>query len=488
MSVKIILIALSFINNLKIYQIVRKFIKNIFIIVEAKDIAKRRLSIFSLAVSIFLVVIKTIVAYTSNSLGVYSEALNNTLDIVTVLITFFAIRISTKPADKDHPYGHGKYENFSAFIETLIIILLCFFIIYKSINRIINRDYELNINIYVFAALVFSIVLNLIRVFYIAKIASKYNSIAFKADLINYSGDLISSAIVIFGLIFARYGMNIADPIASIIVSLIILVFSIRLSVKTIRDLLGYIPLEITEKTEEMLAGFQEIKKINNIKIQEVGNIKFINLDLSLKSSLHLSQVEAIKEEIKSSLMEKISDCEIMIDTRSDLPEENIEEVIKDIVLKEPKVNDIHNISVNNFKEGFNITLHIELKKDIKLTEAEIITRDIEDKIKNASSNLNNIYIHIEVENHPEEWTDITNKSDILISNIKRSLADYVIKDSCHNFAVLIKDGRYNISFHCHLDKDMDITSVHNMTTEMENLIKADFKDIDELTIHAEPD
>lgn len=455
---------------------------------ESKDLAKRRLSIFSLAVSIFLVAIKTIVAYTSNSLGVYSEALNNTLDIVTVLITFFAIRMSTRPADKDHPYGHGKYENFSAFLETLIIILLCFFIIYKSISRIINRDYELNISIYVFAALIFSIILNLIRVIYIAKIASRYNSIAFKADLINYSGDLISSVIVILGLVFVRYGINIADPIASIIVSLIILVFSIRLSVKTIRDLLGYIPVEITEKTEKELADFKEIKKVNNIKIQEVGNIKFINLDLSLKSSLHLSQVETIKERIKCSLAEKIPDCEIMIETKSDLPEESMEEVIKDIVLKEQKVKDIHNISVNNFKEGFNVTLHIELKKDIKLAEAETITRNMEDKIKNVSDKLNNIYIHIEVENHPEEWTDITDRSDLLINNIKNILTDFTDKDSCHNFAVLIKDGRYNISFHCRFDKNMDITSVHNLTSEMENLVKTNFKDIDELTIHAEPD
>ncbi|HAX17674.1 MAG TPA: hypothetical protein DCY00_03655 [Actinobacteria bacterium] len=455
---------------------------------QEKDIAKRKLSIFSLAVSIFLVAIKTIVAYTSNSLGVYSEALNNTLDIVTVLITFFAIRISIRPPDKDHPYGHGKYENFSAFLETLIIMFLCFFIIYKSVTRIINRDYELNINIYVFIALIFSIVLNLIRVFYIAKIASKYNSIAFKADLINYSGDLISSVIVILGLVFVHYGINIADPIASIVVSVIILVFSIRLSIKTIRGLLGYIPIEITENIEKILTDFHEIKKINHIKIQEVGNLKFINLDLSLKSSLHLSQVEAIKEEIKSCIGKEISDCEIMIETKSDLPEENIEEIIKDIVLKEPKVKDIHNISVNNYGKGFNITLHVELKKEIKLNEAEMVTKNIENKVKLVSNDLNNTYIHIEVENHPEEWEDITNKSDILIREIKESISEYVNKDSCHNFAVLIKNNKYNISFHCQLDKNMDITSVHNMTTEMENHIKTNFKDIDELTIHAEPD
>ncbi|MDD5660141.1 MAG: cation diffusion facilitator family transporter [Actinomycetota bacterium] len=455
---------------------------------EKRDTAKRKLSIFSLVVSIFLVIVKTIVAYTSNSLGVYSEALNNTLDIVTVLITFFAIRISIRPPDKDHPYGHGKYENFSAFFETLIVMFLCFFIIYKSIVRMITKDYILNLNIYIFMVLVFSIIINMIRVLYIRKIANKYNSIAFKADLINYTGDIISSIIVILGLAFVKFGLSIADPIASIIVSAIILTFSIRLFIKTIKDLLGFIPLEITEIVEKILEGFDEIKKINQIKIQEVGNIHFININLSLKGSLHLSQAESIKEQIKNKLGEKIPDAEIMIETKSAFFESNIEEIIKEIVLNEPKVKDIHNISLNNVNEKFNITLHIELIKEIKLAEAELITKKIENKIRNISSDLNCIYIHIEVENHPEEWQDVTEKSNKLIEQIKENIKDCIDIKTCHKFAVLIKDDRYNISFHCRLDKNFDISQVHLKTTEMENLLKATFKNIDDLTIHAEPD
>lgn len=455
---------------------------------KAKDLAKRRLSIFSLIVSVLLVVLKAIAGYISNSLGVYSEALNNTLDIVTVLITFFAIRISTRPPDKDHPYGHGRYENFSAFIETLIIMILCFYIIYKSINRIISKDYALNINIYVFSVLAFSVILNLIRVFYIAKIATRYNSIAFKADLINYSGDIISSVIVIFGLVFVRYGINIADPIASIIVSVIILFFSLRLSIRTIKDLLGYIPVEITENVEKVLSGFEDIKKINHIKIQEVGNTKFIDLGLSLKSSLHLSQVEEIKENIKNELTDKIPDSEITIDTKSELSKKNKEEIIKNIVLKEPSVIDVHDISIDNFKKGFNINLHLDLKKYTRLSEAEKITKRIEKKIKQSLSDLNNIYIYIEVENLPQEWLDITYESEEFISAIKESISGFIDKDLCHHFAILVKNGKYNVSFHCRMDKNMDITAVHNTTDKIENHIKSKFRNIDKLTIHAEPD
>ncbi|MBM3709556.1 MAG: cation diffusion facilitator family transporter, partial [Actinobacteria bacterium] len=108
-------------------------------------LTKKRIALFSLLVSIFLIAVKIIIAYLTNSLGVYSEVLNNGLDLVLVLITYIAIRASIKPADKDHTYGHGKYENFSALFELTIISLLSFFIIYKSIQRIIYKNFELNL-------------------------------------------------------------------------------------------------------------------------------------------------------------------------------------------------------------------------------------------------------------------------------------------------------------------------------------------------------
>ena len=454
----------------------------------ASELAKRKLSIFSLATSVFLVILKTIVAYTSNSLGVYSEALNNSLDIVTVLITFLAIRASIKPADKDHPYGHGKYENFSALLETLIISLLSFYIIYKSISRIVTKDYALNINIYVFIVLIFSIIINIFRVLYIRNIAIKYDSPAFKANLINYSGDILSSLIVIAGLVFVRYGINIADPIASIIISLIILFFSVRLALKTLRDLLGYIPAKLTDSIENLLGGFKEIQKIDQIRIQEVGNIKFINILLSLKSSLHLSQVEQIKEKIKNKLGAELPDTEIFIETKSSLYDSTINDLIKEIILNETKVKDTHNVLVSNIEGKLNITIHLELENELKLVEAEEITKNIEDKIKKTAPEIERVYIHIEVENNPEDWNDITDKSEKLIEDIKNCIKNQIDTGTCHKFTVLFDGEKYNISFHCRFNRDLEIKKVHLKTTELENIIKTALPDINELTIHAEPE
>jgi len=212
---------------------------------------KKRITLLSLIVSIFLVLTKIAIAYISNSIGVFSEALNNGLDLVAVLITFFAIRIAAKPADKDHTYGHGKYENLSAFIEIIVIFLLCSFIIYKSVQRIMNRDFVLTLNIYIFIILIISIILNIIRVYFIGRVAKKFNSFALKAEFLNYTSDIFGSIIVIAGLVLARYGFLLADPIASIVVASVVMFLSLRMSYKVVMNLLDYIPEEITEQTED---------------------------------------------------------------------------------------------------------------------------------------------------------------------------------------------------------------------------------------------
>ncbi len=145
-----------------------------------EDLNKKKIALYSLVVSIFLVTVKIGIAYLTNSIGVYSEALNNGLDLVTVLITYLAIRMSAKPADKDHTYGHGKYENFSALLEIIIISILSFFIIFKSVQRLIYRNFELNVSWYIFLILAISIFVNIIRVVYIGRAAKKLKKIVKK--------------------------------------------------------------------------------------------------------------------------------------------------------------------------------------------------------------------------------------------------------------------------------------------------------------------
>ncbi|MBC7333724.1 MAG: cation diffusion facilitator family transporter [Actinobacteria bacterium] len=452
-----------------------------------EEIQKRRISLFSLVVSIFLVTFKIAIAYLTNSLGVYSEALNNGLDLVAVFITFFAVRVSTKPADKDHPYGHGKYENFSALLEITILFVLCFYIIFKSIGRLIYKNFELNITWYTFLILIVSMALNVIRVTYIGKAAKKYNSPILKSNFINYTGDIFSSLIVLTGLYFARRGAYIADPISSMIVSILIIGFSSRLAFQTIKNLLGYVPKELTDKTVNILAQIPELKSINQVKIHQVGNVNFINLDVSLKSSLHLSQTEKIKEKIRKIVSQEIPGSEVAIETTSCSLKEPVADKIKELLLNLPEIKDVHNIFVYKINDLVDASIHIELNKYVKLEEAENLTKFAEKEIKKVIKNLHRIYIHIECVKDEEVWDDVTSKSEKMIANIKKEISRFVDPATCHNFSVLKQNDKYHIAFHCRFNKDLDVERAHQITTDIENQIKNRFNEISEIVIHVEP-
>jgi len=363
---------------------------------DLKILTKRKIATFSLAVSIFLVVTKMAAAYFSNSLGIFSEALNNGLDLVTVFITFLAIRMSTRPADRDHTYGHGKYENFSAFIEVAIISGLGIFIIYKSVQRLIHRDFELYISWPVFLVLGVSVALNIIRVVLLQYAAKKYHSFAFRAEFLNYSGDIVSSVVVIGGLVFARMGMVIADPVASIVVALVVIFLSLKLSVSIVRNLLDYIPREVNEKIRGTVNGIKGVKNINDLKIHEVGGIKFINLDLSIPNNFYLSQAENIKDEVKDKIKENFPDSNIIVEIKPGLSDENISDYIKGVALNHPDIDDIHNIYIYRVGEYIDASLHVKLARDMNLGEVENLTKDIENQLKGKIKNLRRVYIHVE--------------------------------------------------------------------------------------------
>jgi len=451
-------------------------------------ISKTRVALFSLIVSVILVIIKVVIAVITNSMGVFSEALNNSLDLVTVLIAFLAIRISLRPADKDHTYGHGKYENLSAAVELIIISLLSLFIIYRSIQRIIYRDFQLNINNYVFIVLIISVILNIIRVYFVGKAAKIHRSSVFEVEFLNYMTDIASSVVIITGLFFSRSGFLLADPIASIIVSIAVLFFGLRLSIKVFRNLLDYIPAEVTDRITKSSKYFKEIKSINELRIHEVGNIKFINLNINLEKNLYLSQVEKIKERFKEKIEKENPGCRIILETKTDYDKDDVYSKVKDIILNYKDIEDIHNINIYQVEDQIDISVHILLIKDFDLGKTERLTKKVENKLKNEIISLRSIYIHIEEANIRQSWKDITAISKLFIDCIKEEIKEYAVPSTCHNFTILKKEKSYSIAFHCRLDKNLNVGQAHSVVTIIEDMIRVKFKkNIEEISIHVEP-
>src|SRR5258708_1720904 len=202
---------------------------------------KRSVARNSVIAAIAMTALKIIVGFASGSLGLISEAAHSTLDLFAAIITFFSVGVSDKPADADHQYGHGKVENFSAFIETGLLLITCVWIVWEAVRRLMFHEVHIQPTLAAFAVMFLSMVLDYWRSGKLKKIASKYDSQALEADALHFSTDVWSSGVVILGLALVMAGERLsipwlskADPIALLCVAMSFVCVSCRLTLQTI--------------------------------------------------------------------------------------------------------------------------------------------------------------------------------------------------------------------------------------------------------------
>src|SRR5438552_12569757 len=156
---------------------------------------KRSVAGHSVLAAIGITSLKIVVGLTTGSLGILSEAAHSGLDLVAALVTYFSVRVSDKPADADHQYGHGKVENFSAFMETGLLLLTCVWIIFEAVKRLFFHSMEIEPSIWAFVVMLLSILIDAWRSRALGRIAVKYDSQALEADALHFSTDIWSSAV-----------------------------------------------------------------------------------------------------------------------------------------------------------------------------------------------------------------------------------------------------------------------------------------------------
>src|SRR5437899_9445881 len=167
---------------------------------ESMRTEKRAVAGTAVLAAIAITSLKIIVGITTGSLGILSEAAHSGLDLIAATVTLFSVRVSDKPADADHQYGHGKVENFSAFIETGLLLVTCVVIIYEAVKRLFFHHVEIEPSTAAFLTLFFSMAVDFWRSRALGTIAAKYDSQALQADALHFSTDIWSSGVVALGL------------------------------------------------------------------------------------------------------------------------------------------------------------------------------------------------------------------------------------------------------------------------------------------------
>lgn len=366
---------------------------------------KTRVAFSSVVAAIFLVLFKLVVGIVTNSLGIISEAIHSALDLGAAVITFFAVRVSDKPPDEKHHYGHTKIEGISALAEVILLLVACAWIILEAVRRLSSGETRVQVTVISFVVMAVSILIDVSRSRLLYKVAKKYRSQALEADALHFSSDVWSSAVVIVGLILVKIGLPIADPLSAIGVTVLIVIASIRLGKQSVDMLLDRAPEQLKEEIEKIVEGVAGISKCTQLRVRKAGPKYFIDMIISLNKEISFEEVHRIASNVEEKIMQMLPGADVVVHTEpveikinlSEKGKGSEKEVVEQIIKEHFKeFVDYHKLSYDKKTKSFSkINFHLVIPKDVSVEEGhrlcDHLEKDIRDRLGKAE-----IFIHLE--------------------------------------------------------------------------------------------
>jgi len=449
---------------------------------------KQSVALSSVFASAGLTLIKLTVGIITQSIGIISEAAHSALDLLAALLTYFAVRVGDKPADEEHPYGHGKVENVSALIETALLFLTSAWIIYESIERLFFKNIEVDVKWYSFAVMIVSIIVDISRSRALSKVAKETSSQALEADALHFSSDVWSSLVVLLGLIFVSFGINKADAIAAIVVAIFVIYVGYKLGKRTIDVLIDTAPEGLTQNVNDAIKIVDGVLGVERLRVRPVGISVFVDVIVTVNRKLSLEKTQSICHNIENGIRELIPNADITVNTKP-LPLDN-ETIVERVQIAATNNNHlIHNVVIhtNNNKKYLNFDLEVDANLGIK--HAHQIASNFENILRNEIGQDIDINIHIE----PLESEIITGENVTAAEEkrIKKIVSDVIknfklVKD-VHNINITRIKNEFFMSLHCSFDDDASLVEVHNIASRIEFLVKEKLTDTKRVIVHAEP-
>ena len=277
---------------------------------------KEKVALSSIAVSSGLTVAKAVVGLMSGSLALLSEAAHSLIDVGATVMTYFAVRISGKPADREHQYGHGKVESVAALAETALLFLLSAGVIWEAVQRLLGaHGTAVEATIASFAVIAISIVVDFFRARVLSRTAAKTSSQALEADALHFSSDMWSSLAVLVGLFAVALGFRQADSIAAIVVAMFVCLAGWRLGKRTIDTLTDTAPSGVAERVAAIARKIRGIVAVEQVRARPGGATLFVELAVAVSRALPLDRVAKLKDEVTRAIHEEMPRAELTVTT-----------------------------------------------------------------------------------------------------------------------------------------------------------------------------
>ena len=458
---------------------------------------KKRAALLSVASALALVSLKTFLVIRTDSLGVLSEALHSGLDLVAAIITFLSVRVSDAPADERHPYGHGKFENFSAFVETGLLLLTALYIIYEAFMRLFFRSVHIAPSITAIVVLLFALAIDVTRARALSRVAKKFSSDALEADALHFSTDVWSTVVVILGvgLVWAGDAWNMpylvyADAIAGLAVAAVILWVGSQLGRRTVDALLDAAPEGLQQEIARAIARMDGVLDVDRVRVRRAGNHHFVDATVSVARTASLEQVHELSDAIEKRVGE-IVPSDVMVHAEPRAPQgEHLFEAIRAVAQRMGL--GIHDLSALQQRGQLFVELHLEVDENLSLRDAHRQATQLEEGIRELRDGPIDVNIHIEpLGRHiatPDTGAGEMKQLSRTVEEFLNSLpAEFDELVNCHDVRTRQVAHHILVSCHCTMKGALPITQIHDVLATLEDRVKERFPQIHRVTIHPEP-
>lgn len=462
---------------------------------------KRFVAASSVAAAIFLTGIKLVIGLMTGSLGILAEAAHSGLDMAAAVITLLAVRVSDRPADESHLYGHGKFENLSALAEVMLLLITCIWVTYEAIRRLFFANVEIDPSTWAFLTMAISIVIDFSRSRALGRVARKYHSQALEADALHFSTDIWSSAVVIVGLALVRYGAWLgaksilmrADAAAALVVVLIVVYVSLQLSGRTIDALLDRAPRGLAERYAAAVAGVAGARRVTRMRVRNVGSQVFVDLNVDVPRHLSFEESHAVTQRAQDAVRGVSPGADVVVHADPIAENEGVLERIQAVAALARA--SVHNITTHWTERGIWVDLDLEVDPALSLESAHLKATDLENRLRgelglgDVPTPVADVHVHIEPRGEQlapgsevaaAEATRYRDRIEAICRQLEHTRG-------CQDIELHTMRGKVYLSLHLLVDSQRTVAEVHSIAEELESRLRLEFSQLGRVVIHAEP-
>jgi cation diffusion facilitator family transporter len=434
-----------------------------------------------------MAVAKFAVGILIGSLALISEALHSAVDVIATIITWMVVRVSDRPADAEHHYGHGKLESISALGVIALLYVLAGGILVESFSRLREGAAPPLISTIPFVVLLVDIAVNLWRARALHRAAHQTQSQALAADALHFSSDVAGSVAVIIGLVLSAIGFHWGDAVAAIAVALMIAALGLRLARSTVETLVDRAPEGVAEQAMAAIGAIPGVVDIERLRARMVGATHFIDAVVRVPRTLPIDRVDEIKQRAQAAIAKVLGDADLTFTAVPvALSNESVRERI--MVIARNSGLAIHHVTVHDLGDKLIVSIDLEIDGEMPLNDAHAIANRLERNIGEEFGEEVEVDTHIEpLEPELPFGSDAApERAAEIAAALSRYAADTAIGD-IHSVRVRDTAAGEIVNFHCRALPSMSVIKVHENVDAIERALRRDFPSVKRVISHAEP-